>query len=230
MTDLIEINMGGLPMGIALAGGYMSDYRVSLPTYLDILTHPEDAKKLRNYKPRGDPRSYEFTMATQWQITKEKLEDTDQETALALVGIAMFLNNVNIPESAFTLSGDIPAHFVHLKAVAQQGEFYEATSILMRQSLVNKDSEKETLTIHPLTHATIFEVMSAVERQEAYENAAYLLWINFPGEARDGEDMKLRWSLCNTYFPLVLLHLSCATEANVVKSRYSAQMIMHVAR
>ncbi|TAQ84800.1 hypothetical protein B7494_g6877 [Chlorociboria aeruginascens] len=197
ITDLIETNMG------------------------------EDAKKLHSYKLRGDSGSYKFTMATQWQITKEELEEMERETALALIGITMFLNNVNIPESVFALTGEIPANFVHLKALAQQGEFYEATSILMRQSLVSKDLEK---TIHPLMHAIIFEAMSPDERQEAYESAAYLLWVNFPGKARDDEDMKLRWSLCNTYFPHVLLHLSRATEANVLKSRYSAQMIMHIAR
>ncbi len=169
-------------------------------------------------------------MATQWQITKERLEDAEKEVALSLIGIMVFFHNVNIPESVFALKGDIPRKFNTLRQLAKQGELLEASSSLLRQSLISKNPEKKTLTIHPLMHATIFKAMTPHEKQESYDNAAYLLYQSFPGKAQDGEDMKMRWNLCNTYFPHVLQHLERADEGKVVKSEYSAQMIMHAVR
>ncbi len=50
VADLTWKRMGGLPMGISLAGGYMSDYKVPLNMYLEMLSHPDDAKRLSDYK------------------------------------------------------------------------------------------------------------------------------------------------------------------------------------
>ncbi|CAG8960291.1 hypothetical protein HYFRA_00012811 [Hymenoscyphus fraxineus] len=177
-------------------------------------------------------------MATQWLSTKQKLEATGKSLALSLIGLLVFFSRDNIPESVFVLTGEgdggghieIPDRFPALKELAKQDKLLEASSSLLSQSLISKVDEKKIFSINPSMYTIVFEAMTPSEKQESYENAAYLLYRNFPGKAKDGEDMKMRWNLCNTYFPHVLKHLERAEEGKVVKSEYSAQMIMNTVR
>ena len=72
--------------------------------------------------------------------------------------------------------------------------------------------------------------MTMAEKQAASNIAAFILFSQFPGKPKGGEDVQLRWSICNTYFPHILRHLDRANESGLAMSQHSARASMHGAR
>jgi hypothetical protein len=230
ISDFAVQRLGGLPLAISLSGRYMFEHRCSLEAYLSMYDHPEDTPVLHAYRPRAEPDSYEHSIATCWRISKEKLQEENDELALSLLDILMFIDNVNIPEATFAIRSEIPDSFPNLSRLSRQVEFHEACRNLMRHSLLSKDEERQTYSIHPMIHSAIYESMSQTERQVAFDNATFVLYSKFPGRAKSGDDVQSRWAICNEYFPHILQQVERAKESKLKKSEWSVRLTMHAAR
>ncbi len=223
--------LGALPLAIKLAALYMLEHQCSLNTYINLMHQNSDVVgKMHRFKPSGDSSFYEHTIATCWNISKEKMKDEKKSHALVLLDLMMFLDNQSLPKQTFTLLGDVPDSLPNLKALIQPYNLVEAMGSLLRCSLLQEDHNLDTVSIHPMIHAAIYEGMSPPEKESAFENATYILWKVFPGPAQSNDDMASRWKVSNTYFPHVLRNWERGQESGLACSHIGATTIRNGAQ
>ena len=196
--------LGALPLAIKVAALYMLEHECSLKTYINLMDQSRDVvEKMHKFKPSGDSSFYEHTIATCWNISKEKMKNEKKSHALVLLDLMMFMDNQGLPEQTFSLLGNVPDSLPDLKDLTQPFNLVEAIGVLLRYSLLQKDHNLDTFSIHPMIHAAIYEGMSQSERASAYNNATFVLSKMFPGPAQSNDDMASRWKVSNVYFPHV---------------------------
>lgn len=215
--------LGALPLAIKLAALYMIEHQCSLKTYINLMCQGRDVvERMHRYKPSGDSSFYEHTISTCWNISKEKLKDEKKTHALVLLDLMMFLDNQGLPEQTFSLLGNIPDTFPGLKDLTRPLNLVGAIGTLLRYSLLQKDHDLNTFSIHPMIHAAIYEGMSPSERKSAYENATYVLCKVFPGPRQSNDDMASRWKVSNVYFPHLLRNWDRGRESGFLCSHIGA--------
>ena len=223
--------LGALPLAIKLAALYMIEHQCSLKAYINLMDQGTDTvEKMHRFRPSGDSSFYKHTIATCWNISKEKMKDQNKIHALVLLDLIMFLDNQGLPEQTFGLLGDIPNTLPGLKSLIQPYNLIEAFGTLRRYSLLQKDTDSNSFSIHPMVHAAIYEQMRPLERQSAYENATYILWKVFPGPRQSNDDMASRWKVSNIYFPHLLRNWDRAQESGIRYSRFCAEMLRNGAQ
>ena len=147
---------------------------------------------MHTYEPRADSSSNAYPVAPFWLVSKEKLREEGNRSALTLLDILMFLDNDNIPASAFNIPSKVPEDFPGLQRLANRVDFLEASGSLMCHSLISKDDAKQNFSIHPTIHTAIYESMTTAEKKTASIIAAFILSSQFPGKSRGGEDIQVR--------------------------------------
>ena len=223
--------LGALPLAIKLAALYMLEHQCSLKEYINLMHQGRDTvEKMHRFQPSGDSSFYKYTVATCWNISKEKMKDQNKTHALVLLDLIMFLDNQGLPEKTFGLLGDIPNTLSALKSLIQPYNLYEAFGTLRKHSLLQKDPELNTFSVHPMIHAAIYENMSPLERQSAHENATYILWKMFPGPKQSNDDMVSRWRVSNIYFPHLLRNWARGQDSKIRCSQFGAEMLRNGAQ
>lgn len=224
-------NLGALPLAIKLAALYMIEHQCSLKTYINLMCQGRDVvERMHRYKPSGDSSFYEHTISTCWKISKEKLKDEKKTHALVLLDMMMFLDSQGLPEQSFSLLGDIPDNLPGLKDLTRPLNLVGAIGTLLKYSLLQKDHDLSTFSIHPMIHAAIYEGMSPSERKSAYENATYVLCKVFPGPRQSNDDMASRWKVSNVYFPHLLRNWDRGRESGLPCSHIGAMTLRNGAQ
>lgn len=227
-------NLGALPLAIKLAALYMLEHQCSLKTYTKLMYQDRDVvermHRMHRFKPSGDSSFYEHTIATCWNISKEKMKDDKKSHALVLLDLMMFLDNQGLPEQTFSLLGDVPESLPDLRDLTQPYNLVGAIGTLLRYSLLQKDHDLNTFSVHPMIHAAIYVGMSQLERESAYENATYVLWKVFPGPAQSNDDMASRWKVSNIYYPHLLRNWDRGQESGLGRSHIGATMLRNGAQ
>ena len=223
--------LGALPLAIKLAAFYILEHHCSLKTYIDLMQQGRDVvERMHRFKPSGDSAFYEHTIATCWNISKEKMKHEKKSHALVLLDLMMFMDNQGLPEETFSLLGNIPDTLPELKSLTQPLNLVEAVAILLNYSLLQMDDDHKTFTIHPMIHAAIYERMSQSERESAHKNATYILWKVFPGPLQGNDDMAARWKVSNVYFPHLLCNWTRGQESGLPCSYTGAMTLRNGAQ
>ena len=223
--------LGALPLAIKVAALYMVEHQCSLKKYINLMYQGRDVvERMHRFKPSGDSSFYEHTIATCWNISKEKMKDEKKPHALVLLDLMMFLDNQGLPEQTFSMLGDIPDSLPDLKELTQPYNLVGAIGTLLRYSLLQKDHDLDTFSIHPMIHAAIYEGMSPSERQSGYQNATYVLWKVFPDLNQSNDDMASRWKDSNVYFPHLLRNWARGRESNLTCSHIGAMTLRNGAQ
>ena len=223
--------LGALPLAIKLAAFYILEHQCSLKKYIGLMDQGRDVvAAMHRFKPSGDSAFYEHTIATCWNISKEKMKHENKSHALVLLDLMMFLDNQGLPEETFSLLGSIPDTLPELKSLTQPVNLVGAVGVLLNYSLVQMDHEHKTFSIHPMIHAAIYEQMSQSERESAYKNATYVLWKVFPGPRQSNDDMAARWKVSNVYFPHLLCHWTRGKDSGLPCSYTGASTLRNGAQ
>jgi tetratricopeptide (TPR) repeat protein len=150
----------GLPLALNQAGAYIDGTGCSLPEYLELYqTRFRELVRLPN-----DPFSdYRETVATTWSLSFQKVEQ-ENEAAAALLCLCAFLAPDAIPEEIITKGA---AHLGKaLGTVATDPvELNEAMRVVQEYSLVRRDAQTKTLTVHRVVQAVFKERMNAETQQ-----------------------------------------------------------------
>ena len=81
-----------------------------------------------------------------------------------------------------------------------------------------------------MIHAAIYEGMSHSEREAAYENAPYILWMIFPLPQHNNADMLARWKISNIYFPHLLRNWDRGQDSGLTLSHTGATLLRNGAQ
>jgi len=151
--QLIE-ELGGLPLAIDQAGAYMEEASYHLAGYLKLY-HRQQGTLLK--RRGGLATDHPAPVATTWALSFERVEQADPMAA-DILRLCAFLDPDAIPEEIF-LEGAYEPGTSSASTPLDQLRVNEAIEVLLRFSLVQRNAEAGTLTIHRLVQAVIQDTM-----------------------------------------------------------------------
>jgi tetratricopeptide (TPR) repeat protein/transcriptional regulator with XRE-family HTH domain len=156
---LIATEMDGLPLAIVQAAAYIEEIGCSLHDYLSLFrTRRKDLLARRS--PLLD---YPGTVATTWSLSFERVE-RQSPAAAEVLRFCAFLAPDAIPEDLLT-HGASELGAVLAAEAGDRLKLDAAIEVLLRYSLVRRDRDTHTLTIHRLVQAVLKESMDEPTRR-----------------------------------------------------------------
>jgi tetratricopeptide (TPR) repeat protein len=215
-ADLVTA-LGGLPLAIDQAGAYLEETQCGLPAYLELF-HSRRATLLqqRGEGARGHPASVFTTFTLAITATAQR-----HPAVWDLLRVCALLQPDTIPEELFRQGGE---HLgTTLEAVRHDElEWNRVIAVACSYSLLSRQPEAQTLSLHRLMQAVILDAMTQAEREQWEQQAIDLLEHVFP------EVEYATWRECERLLPHVLLCLHRAGSA--MKSPVLALLAFRAAR
>lgn len=189
LASTIAETLGRLPLALDQAGAYMQRTQCGLSRYLDSFQQEHD--RLLRY--HGNSITYVHSVASTWSLNVEHIRQANP-LAIDLLSLFAFLHPDAIPE-ALLLEG--PSHTgTPQQAIASDSIALDlATEELLRYSLVRRNPDVGTYTIHPLVQTVIQDQMPKDRQRQWAEQAVQTVNRLFP------EVKFTTWSTCERYLP-----------------------------
>ena len=146
--------LDGLPLALDQAGAYIEETGCGLPQYLNLFATRRKELLLR----RGRyPIEHPDSVAATWSLSFQQVEQ-ECPAAVDLLNLFAFLNPEAIPEEVITLGASELGPT--LKAVASDPLGVDSIiELLLRYSLIRRNSEARSLSIHRLVQAVLKDGM-----------------------------------------------------------------------
>jgi tetratricopeptide (TPR) repeat protein len=154
----ISQELDGLPLAIDQAGAYVKETLCTLADYLSLY----QKRRLDLLQTRGSQeKNYPASVVTTWSLSFEKVTQANP-ASVELLNLCAFLAPDAIPRRIFALGapylGDLLA-----PVASDPLQFNLACKEALRFSLIARETEKQTITMHRLVQAVIRDGM---EREE----------------------------------------------------------------
>jgi tetratricopeptide (TPR) repeat protein len=153
--------LGGLPLALDQAGAYLETTRCGLPAYQELF-HAQRAAllTLRGEGARDHPESVSTTL--QLAITRATLH---HPALFDLLRVCAFLQADAIPEELFRQGGE---HLgAELAAVTgSELQWNQLMAFACSSSLLSRQPEQRTLSLHRLVQVILLESMTQTEREQ----------------------------------------------------------------
>ena len=181
----ISQEMDGLPLALDQAGAYIEETACGLADYLDLYQkHGAALRKRRGGLVADHPEP----VATTWSLSFEKIE-LSNPAAAELLRLCAFLAPDAIPEEIIT-EGAPDLGPVLQPVAADLFELNAAIEALHKFSLIKRDPDVKTLTIHRLVQVVIKDGMDQDIQRQWAERAVQAVNDAFP-------DVEFKtWSRC----------------------------------
>ena len=160
VAEQIVKEMDGLPLALDQAGAYVEETKCSLSDYLK--RYRTRCKILLARRGRSS-HDHPDSVATTWSLSFERV--TQQSAAAAdLLRLCAFLAPDAIPEEIVTKEASHLGE--HLQAVSEdEGLLDEAIAVLRAYSLIRRDPDEKTLSVHRLVQAVLRDAMTDDEKK-----------------------------------------------------------------
>ena len=198
--------LGGLPLALEEACGYMDATGRSIAGYLKLFESHHNALLSRS-QPRGD---YPATLQTTWEVSFLELEKSHPE-AVRLVNLLAFLGPDDLPENLL-LGSDVPLD----GKLPDPIEFDDLIAALRRYSLIKVDMD--AVSIHRLVQLVIRDRLSDEMREYYALKALELIDKAFPVSGAVGDMLPD----CGRLLPhaiTALAHTDGLAEAEISSAR-----------
>jgi tetratricopeptide (TPR) repeat protein len=209
--------MDGLPLALDQAAAYIQETQCSLADYLPAYQE-EQARLLHR---RGDSgKDHPSPVATTWSLSFTQVEHKDS-IAADLLRACAFLSPDAIPEELFT--GGASELGPHLAALQEHPTYLnEAVAVLRRFSLIQREREKQVISIHRLVQAVLLMEMDEPARNTWAERTVRAVNDVFPYV-----EFKT-WSQFERYLPHALM---CARNIDTYNLQFAeaARLLNQVA-
>ena len=185
-SQIVE-ELGYLPLALEQAGAYIGAQEKRFASYLN--EYRANAKRLLQksapefgvYYRAADAGEY-HTVWTIWDLNFAAVKQ-ESEASAHLLTFSAFLADASIPaelliKGAHHLGDELAAVFV--KAEHSEAVYDELLEPLTRYSLVRKEIERETYTMHRLVQAVLRDRLSAEEQEQWRERVVLAVYAAFP--------------------------------------------------
>ena len=152
LARVVVRELGGLPLALDQAGAYIEETSSSLQEYLDVYRAHRSALLQRR---GGLTTNHPEPVATTWSLAFEQVEHSNP-IAADLLRLCAFLDPDAIPEEILLVS------IQQLSPASDKVDLFqlhEAIGALLRFSLVRRNGETQTLTIHRLVQVMVQQAM-----------------------------------------------------------------------
>jgi len=205
-TELVEA-MGGLPLALDQAGAYIEEAQCGLSAYLELFR----IRRAVLLQQRGeDARDHLASVATTFRlsITAATLR---HPAVWEFLGVCALLHPDAIPEKLFRQGAE------HLGATLRivcrdELEWNRVVAAACASSLLSRQPEEQTLTLHRLVQAVLLDAMTKTEREQWSRQALEALEAVFP-LALPASEYTL-WRQCQRLLPHALVCLERAGAAD----------------
>lgn len=201
--------LGGLPLALDQAGAYLEETGCSFTDYLQRYTQYR-ARVLARRGVSGGHHPQSVT--TTFQLSLERIEQ--EQGAADLLRVCALLQAEAIPEELFVAGA---AHLgPQLEALGiDPASFDQVIAALRSLSLIQRQAERHTLSLHRLVQAVLLDAMTAEEREQWTRRVAAALDARFPEVLFTTEQAS--WVRCERLLPhaLRVLHQMRATEESL---------------
>ncbi len=203
-AETISRSLGGLPLGLDQAGAYIEETNLGLSGYHEL--YQREQREL--LKRRGKQiASHPEPVSATWSLSFAKVEQANPAAA-DLLRLCAFLYPDAIPEGIISEKIADLSPGLHT-IVTSQIKLNEAIEELLKFSLVRRDPNAKTLSIHRLIQAALKEQMQEETQRQWAERSVQAVNRAFP----DGEFST--WSLCQQYLPHVLVSRTLVEQWNL---------------
>ncbi len=199
VAELVRI-MGGLPLALDQAGAYLEETRCGLPAYLTLFR----SRRAVLLQQRGEgaldhPSSVSTTFTLAIAATAER-----HPAVWELLRVCALLQPDAIPEELFRRGAE---HLgPTLEAVCRDGmEWDRVVATACSYSLLSRQPEEQTLSLHRLVQAVLLDAMTEAEQKLWSERTIRALDAVFPSVNSSTEYAV--WKQCDLLLPHVLLCL-----------------------
>lgn len=212
-AEALVTALGGLPLALDQAGAYIEETGCGLVDYvLRYEQHRAHLLSRRGTLGGHHPNS----VATTFKLSMQRVE-REQRAAADLLRVCAFLQAEAIPEELFVAGA---AHLgPGLEALAADpAQLDQAIAVLRRLSMVQRQAETHTLSMHRLVQAVLLDAMTEEKREQWTGQVTAALDAGFPEVLPATEHAA--WKQCERLLPhaLLCLHQEAAEESPVLAS------------
>ena len=198
--------LDGLPLALDQAGAYIEETGCRVSDYLKTY-HIRQGTLLQQ---RGTSSvDHHQSVATTFSLCLERVAQVNAY-AIEVLQFCAFLAADAIPEELISSAGPASGSSVQ-SSVADSFAFDEALAVLRMASLVQRNAETRTLTLHRLLQTIIKGSLSEKEQRAWSQRILHALASVFP----TGEQITL-WSRCEQLIPHVQIAFDLAEQWNIV--------------
>jgi tetratricopeptide (TPR) repeat protein/transcriptional regulator with XRE-family HTH domain len=190
-AEAITEMLDGLPLALDQAAAYIEEHKCSLADYL--LLYQSRRTALLQRRGTLSKRDYPKSVATTWSLSFEQVERTDPFAADVL-RLCSFLHPDAIAE-AIILEGAIALDPILQPIVDDPIRLDEVIGELRKYSLVRRNPETRTLTLHRLVQTVLKDAMDKETQQAWAERTVKLVNHVFP------EPEFSQWETSQLYLP-----------------------------
>ncbi len=171
----IYTQLDGLPLALDQAGAYIEETACTLSDYLDLY----QTQRIALLRERGNfPFDHPESVATTFSLAFQRVEISNSHSA-EILRLCTFLSADAIPEEIFT--DYAPKLDPELQPiVANQIELNRVIKLLLNFSLILRNSDTKTLTIHSLVQAVLKDEMEQQMQRQWAERAVRFVSRSFP--------------------------------------------------
>jgi len=206
--------MDGLPLALEQAGAYIQESECSLADYLKAY---QDVRNTANIldnagEDPNDHKSVYSTFKLNFDVVKEK-----SVAAAKLLEVCSFLDSDLIPEEIFTSTGKFLGDEL-AKLQDNTYEFNNCLKLLLNYSLIERDTNNKSLSIHRLVQTVIRELISEDNKKSLIDSLAKALW----SLSSDDPNNPNTWSFYQKLLPSVtsLFDFAKLYQSNVIEVAY----------
>jgi tetratricopeptide (TPR) repeat protein len=206
-------SLGGLPLALDQAGAYIEETRCSLLSY----SQQYQICKATLLARRGiASEDHPEPVTTTWSLSLQKIEEQNP-IAIGLLRICVFLAPDAIPEEllrealqavlAATQAAETRQNGTAVSPPISSVDFDEAIVLLRMYSLVQRNSQNQTLSIHHLVQTVMREAMTAGETRVWAQRTLQAVQKKLP------ENVLANRQHCERYLPHAQVCVQLAPES-----------------
>jgi len=200
-AENITQELGGLPLALDQAGAYIEETGCRLSDYLERYhRHPTFMLKRRG----AFVVDYPDSVATTWVPSFEKVQQANAAAA-ELLRLCAFLAPDVIPEDLIVAGGALLGPVLEA-TVADPLAFDEAIGVLLSHSLLHRNREERTLSMHQLIQVVLKDGMDEAMQRQWAERTVGVVSHAFPAVAVETE------SLCQRLLPHALVSVGLSEQ------------------
>lgn len=200
--------LGGIPLAISQMAGIIRRQDLTLSEVLELYMDHEEHASLYETKFDTSLVTYRHSLSTVWAFGKLKPQSQQ------LLELISFLDPDSIGEDLLEASVEILSEGTPFK----KSNFIEARTDLVQSSLVQRDKQKQHISVHRIVQDVILATMDAERKRSIFDQVVRILWADWPSAMpkpskepvlpqpkSSGNRLYVgRWPACAAIYPHVL--------------------------
>ncbi|QKX54573.1 uncharacterized protein TRUGW13939_01660 [Talaromyces rugulosus] len=196
-ASILAERLGGHAFAIKQIATLIHSSQSSIHDFLTM--YSKDAERVH--------RTEELGKVMQWSFQKLN------KKSLSLLGMMSFLNPDIISQNIF--DADVNRE--------SSNDFLDALDELIKYTLVKKDIDTRVLSVHKIVQTRFKSFLSAVQREEAFNNIVALLYNSLPKEDTPTPQLYENWEIYDKYLSHVLKLRDSFTEEKKNSESFKVQ-------